>query len=210
VIVNNDPNLAPEQSWTGELTAERALGAGLLRATYFHEDTRNALYSQTSVIAARTVTSIQNVDHIRTGGVELAYEANDVFVAGLDLSASLTYAHSRIIENTNFPASVGKWQPRVPDWRANALATYRFGERWTATLGARYSGTQYNTLDNSDTNAFSFTGTSQFLVFDARVRCRIGERWTASLGIDNLADEEYWAFHPYTQRTVAVELAANF
>ncbi len=156
------------------------------------------------------ITNIQNVDHIRTSGLELAYQANEVFVEGFDLSGSLTYAHSRIVENTNFPASVGKWQPRVPEWRANALASYRFGERWTTTLGARYSGTQYNTLDNSDTNAFAYTGTSQFLVFDVRVRCRIGERWIASLGIDNLGNEEYWAFHPYTQRTVAAELAANF
>jgi iron complex outermembrane recepter protein len=210
VIVNNDPDLAPEKSWTGELTAERELAHGLLRATYFHEDTRDALYSQTNVTVVPNVTSIQNVDHIRTGGVELAYQANDVFMEGFDLSGSVTYAHSRIVANTNFPASVGKWQPRVPDWRANALATYRFGERWTATLGARYSGTQYNTLDNSDTNAFSFTGTSQFLVFDSRVRCRIGERWIASLGIDNLGDEKYWAFHPYTQRTVAAELSASF
>ena len=91
--------------------------------------------------------------------------------------------------------------------RARHLA---LGERWTTTLGARYSGTQYNTLDNSDTNAFTFTGTSSFLVFDARVRCRIGERWSASLGIDNLGNEEYWAFHPYTQRTFAAELAASF
>jgi iron complex outermembrane receptor protein len=210
VIVNNDPDLKPEKSWTGELTAERELGAGLLRATYFHEDTRDALYSQTNVTVVPNVTNIQNVDRIRTGGVELAWQANDVFAEGVDLSGSVTYAHSRIVENTNFPASVGKWQPRVPDWRANALATYRFGLRWTATVGARYSGTQYNTLDNSDTNAFSFTGTSQFLVFDARVRCRIGERWIASLGIDNLSNEEYWAFHPYTQRTLAAELTANF
>jgi iron complex outermembrane receptor protein len=210
VIVNNDPNLAPEKSWTGELTAERELENGLLRVTYFHEDTRDALYSQTNVTVVPNITSIQNVDHIRTGGVELAYQANDVFLAGLDLSGSVTYAHSRIAENTNFPASVGKWQPRVPDWRANALASYRMGERWTATLGARYSGTQYNTLDNSDTNAFTYTGTSQFLVFDARVRCRIGERWIASLGIDNLGDQEYWAFHPYTQRTLTAELTADF
>jgi iron complex outermembrane recepter protein len=210
VIVNNDPDLAPEKSWTGELTAEREFGHGLLRATYFHEDTRDALYSQTNVTVVPNVTSIQNVDHIRTGGVELAYQANDVFIDGFDLSGSVTYAHSRIIENANFPASVGKWQPRVPDWRANMLASYRIGDRWTTTLGARYSGTQYNTLENSDTNAFSFTGTSQFLVFDARVRCRIGERWIASLGIDNIGDEEYWAFHPYTQRTLAAEISANF
>ena len=28
VIVNNDPDLKPEKSWTGELTAERELGNG--------------------------------------------------------------------------------------------------------------------------------------------------------------------------------------
>jgi iron complex outermembrane receptor protein len=210
VIVNNDPSLEPEKSWTGELTAERELGTGLLRTTYFHEDTRDALYSQTNVTVIPNVTNIQNVDHVRTRGVELAYQANDVFTSGFDLSASVTYAHSRTVENTNFPASEGKWQPRVPDWRANALANYRFGDRWSASLGGRYSGTQYNTLDNSDTNAFSFTGTSSFLVFDARVRCRLGERWIASIGVDNLGNEEYWAFHPYTQRTIAAELAADF
>ena len=210
VIVNNDPDLKPEQSWTGELTAERELGNALLRATWFHEDTRDALYSQTNVTVIPNITSIQNVDHIRTDGLELAYRAEGAFVPGFDLSASLTYAHSRTVENDGFPASVGKWQPRVPEWRANALASYRLGERWTTTLGARYSGRQYNTLDNSDPNAFSYTGTSSFLVLDARVRCQLGGRWTASLGIDNLGNEEYWAFHPYTQRTFAAELAANF
>ena len=210
VIVNNDPDLEPETSWTGEFTAERELGNGLLRATWFHEDTRDALYSQTNVTVIPNVTSIQNVDHIRTSGLELAYQAEGVFVTGFDLSASLTYAHSRTVENEAFPASVGKWQPRVPEWRANALASYRLGERWSTTLGARYSGKQYNTLDNSDPNAFTYTGTSSFLVIDARVRCRLGERWTASLGIDNLGNEEYWAFHPYTQRTFAAELAADF
>jgi iron complex outermembrane recepter protein len=210
VIVNNDPNLKPEKSWTGELTAERELGNGLLRATYFSEDTRDALYSQTNVTVIPNVTSIQNVDRIRTRGVEMAWQAEGVFMADFDLSASLTYAHSRTVENTNFPASEGKWQPRVPEWRANALATYRFGDRWSMTLGARYSGKQFNTLDNSDTNPFTFTGTSKFLVFDARVRCRIGDYWNASVGIDNLGNEEYWAFHPYTQRTFAAELSANF
>ncbi|HEV7609447.1 MAG TPA: TonB-dependent receptor [Steroidobacteraceae bacterium] len=210
VIVNNDPDLRPEKSWTGELTAEHELGNGSLRTTYFQEDTRDALYSQTNVTVIPNITNIQNVGRIRTRGLEIAYHAQEVLASGLDLSASLTYAHSRIIENTGFPASVGKWQPRVPEWRANALASYRFGPRWTTTLGARYSGRQYNTLDNSDPNAFTYTGTSSFLVFDARVRYRIGERWIASAGIDNLGNEHYWAFHPYTQRTLAVELDANF
>jgi iron complex outermembrane receptor protein len=210
VIVNNDPNLKPEKSWTGELTAERELALGSVRTTLFYEDTRDALYSQTNVTVTPTVTNIQNVDHIRTSGVEFAYQVNGVGARGLDLMASLTYAHSRIVENANFPASVDKWQPRVPEWRANALATYHFGERWVATLGARYSGEQFNTLDNADPNGYSFTGVSNFFVVDTRVRYAGGDRWSASLGIDNLNNEEYWNFHPYTQRTFAAEIEVEF
>ena len=165
VIVNNDPNLQPERSWTSELTGERQLELGSLRLTAFFEDTEDALYSQTNVTVTPNVTSVQNVGEIDTRGLEAAFQALGLLDGRLDFSTSLTYAHSRIEENANFPASVGKWQPRVPDWRANALATYRFGEQWSLTAGGRYSGTQYNTLDNSDPNGYAFTGTSAFIVY---------------------------------------------
>ena len=29
---------------------------------------------------------------------------------------------------------------------------------------------------------------------------------TGALGVDNLGNEKYWAFHPYTQRTLVAEL----
>ena len=32
------------------------------------------------------------------------------------------------------------------------------------------------------------------------------DRWSASLGVDNVGDEEYWAFHPYTRRNFIAEL----
>ena len=209
-IVNNDPDLQPEKSWTGELTAERELDRGLLRATVFHEDTRDALYSQVNSAVGGTVTTIQNVDHIRTSGVELAGQRSDLLLVGFDLSGSVTFARSRTVENDNFPASVGKWQPRVPQWRANLLATWRANEQWVATLGTRYSGRQYNSLDNGDPNGFTYTGTSSFLVTDVRARYRVTPQVTASLGIDNLNNEEYWAFHPYTQRTYVAEVGVDF
>jgi iron complex outermembrane receptor protein len=209
VVVNNDPNLRPEKSWTSELSGERTFGMGNLRLTAFFEDTEDALYSQTNVTVTPTVTSIQNVDKIRTRGLEIGYRAQPLLGSRLDLSASVTYAHSRIEQNDNFPASVGKRQPRVPDWRANAFATYRLGERWSLTAGGRYSGTQYNTLDNSDTNPYAFTGTSPFVVFDLRARYAT-ERWNAAFGVDNAGDEEYWAFHPYTRRSVIAEIGVGF
>ena len=68
-IVNRDPNLGAERSWTGELSAERVLEQGSLRVTAFGERTREALYAQP---LNATVTTIQNVERIETAGLELA------------------------------------------------------------------------------------------------------------------------------------------
>jgi len=209
VIVNNDPTLKPETSWTSEWTAERSLEKGTLRSTLFFERTADALYSQTNVTVSPNVTNIQNVDAIRTLGLELALQANDVVLKGLGISSSLTYANSVIARNDKFPASVGQWQPRVPRWRVNLLANYQADDHWGLTLGVRYSGRQYGTLDNSDPNGNTYTGVSRFLVSDLRAQYRFDQQWTASLGIDNLGDATYWAFHPYTQRTVHAELKFN-
>jgi iron complex outermembrane receptor protein len=206
-IVNTNPNLRPERSWTTELSAERDLKTwgldGVLRTTLFLENTKDALYSQA---LTNLVSTVQNVDAIRTRGLEVALNAVDVGAKGLDLSGSLTLTRSKIAANSGFPASVGDEQPRIPKVRATLLATYRPDARWSYTVGARYSGKQYGTLDNSDTNGAAYTGFSKFFVVDARIRYRIDRQWSAAVGIDNLNNNKYWAFHPYTQRTYVAEL----
>jgi iron complex outermembrane receptor protein len=206
VLTNNDPNLKPERSWTGELTAERKLETGLLRLTAFGERTRDALYSQTNVLVTPNVTNVQNVDRIATKGLELAYAAIDVGVPGLDLNASTTWTDSRIARNDKFPASVGKWQPRIPEWRATGQATYRVNDRLAATLAARYSGRQFSTLDNVDANGFAYQGASKYFTTDLRVTYKFDRQWSMALGIDNLNNYQYWNFHPYPQRTYVAEL----
>ncbi len=200
----NDPNLKPEKSWTGELTAEQDLGNGLLRATWFHERTRDALYSQ--LIPGTTISAVQNVDQVRTSGLELAYSAQSVWIRGLDLGGSLTWANSRITANAANPASVGKWQPRVPRWRATAWATYKPDERWALTVAARYSGRQYSNLDNSDVHADTYMGASQYFSVDLRARYQIDKQLSAAFGIDNANNAKYWNFHPYPQRTFSASL----
>ncbi|MBL8511120.1 MAG: TonB-dependent receptor, partial [Betaproteobacteria bacterium] len=170
VVINNDPNLRPEKSWTSEFSAERQLADGSLRATAFFEETRDALYSQTNVTVFPNVTNIQNVDKIRTEGVELAYQVSDWCLKGLDVTGSVTYAASLIDRNDKFPASVGKWQPRVPRWRSSLLLGYRASEAWSYSLGVRYAGRQFSQLDNSDPNGKAYTGASKFLVADVRAR----------------------------------------
>ena len=206
VVVNNDPNLKPEKSWTSELSAERDIGVGTLRLTTFAERTVDALYSQTNVTVTPNVTNIQNIGAIRTLGAEVALQANDVAVKGLDLSGSVTYADSVITRNDNNPGSVGKRQPRVPQWRATALVSYAMDDRWSGSFGARYSGRQYGQLDNSDSNDFAYTGFSRYFVTDVRLRYRANKQWVVSAGIDNLGNATYWAFHPCPQRTFMAEL----
>lgn len=205
----NDPNLRPEKSWTTELTMEQELAQGLLRFTLFNEDVTDALYSQL-IPGSTTVSRVQNVESINTKGIEAAYQGNNVLVQGLDFSGSVTYADSRIVSNPALPSSIGKYQPRVPVWRATALTSYRFDGQWSGTLGARYSGDQYSQLNNSDVNGFAYQGASRYLVLDLRTRYRVQRQTVVSLGIDNLSNEEYWNFHPYPKRTYVAELKHDF
>jgi len=208
----NDPNLHPEKSWTTEWSAEQDLAGGSLRLTLFAEDTRDSLYSQTTFDAAanRNVSRVQNVGRIATRGLEAAFNGSDVFMKGLDLSGSLTYADSIIKANSGFVAApgdtVGKWQPNIPKWRASMLAAWRFNEQFTASLGARYSGVQYRTLNNADINGHTYQGVSRYFTTDVRLHMRVNKQWSAAFGIDNLNNDRFWNFHPYPQRTYNAEL----
>lgn len=204
-LVNNDPNLRPERSWTGELSAERQLDTGSLRLTAFAERTTDALYSQTNVLVTPNVTNVQNVWRIETKGLELAYNATDAAIDGLDLQSSATWTDSEITRNDKFPASVGKWQPRIPRWRATGLATWRASEQLAFALAARYSGRQFSTLDNSDPNGFAYQGASRYFMVDARLTWKQARHWSLALGVDNLNNYQYWNFHPYSQRTWVLE-----
>lgn len=211
----NDPDLRPEKSWTTELSAEKDLGKGLLRLTFFTENTRDALYAQRTFDPAANadISRVQNVGRIQTHGVEMAFNGQDLLTKGLGLSGSVTYADSRIKENNGFVTvpgdTLGKHQPRVPVWRATGLVSYRFDPAWTGTFAARYSGSQFSSLDNTDVNGFAYQGTSKYFVTDVRVHYKVNRQWTAAFGIDNLNNYRYWNFHPYPQRTFMAELKAS-
>jgi iron complex outermembrane receptor protein len=208
----NDPNLKPEKSWTTEFSAEKDLGNGVLRFTYFSEDTKDSLYSQTTFdsVANKNISRVQNIGGIQTQGLEVAYNGFDVLKKGLDLSGSVTYTDSIIKENTGFVVvagdTVGKQQPNIPKWRATALATYRVNDHWSGSFGARYSGPQFRTLNNADVNGFTYQGVSEYFTTDVRVRYAMNKQWSAAFGIDNLNNYQYWNFHPYPQRSYVAEL----
>jgi iron complex outermembrane receptor protein len=212
----NDPQLRPEKSWTTELTLEKDLGNGLLRLTYFQEDVTDALYSQAAGLKTNgtPVNMVQNIDAISTQGIEIAFQGENVIARGLDLSGSITFADSRIKANSSYVATAGdtidKLQPRVPQWRASALANYHWDAQLSTSLGLRYSGDQFSSLNNTDINGFAYTAASRFTVLDLRARYAIQPKLVAAFGIDNLTNAEYWNYHQYPGRTFVAELKYDF
>jgi iron complex outermembrane receptor protein len=204
-IINNNPNLQPEDDLSKELTAEWAHWNGVFRLTLFQDDVKNTIFSQTDTTVIPNVTSFQNIGKVRSRGVETAYEGQDVFVRGLDLIANAAYTQSKILENAQNPATVGKYFYRIPLWRANVAATYHFDARAAMTLAARYSGRQYNTLTNTDTNPDVFGGTSTYVVADAKFTFRPTKQSEIGIGVDNIFDARYFVYHPYPGRTFYVE-----
>lgn len=221
-FVQANPILKPEEVIAAELTAERRFENGLIRASLFSENKRDALISQTlangSAIPYDTGTCtrtagcsfIQSVDHVRTRGVEIATQWQDVFVHGLDLQGSATFTEAEVLANDAAPATVGNKPPRIPKSMFKAVATYHHGSNLTFSLAARYSGRQYNALDNSDTNPDTFGGASKFFIMDIKANYKFANRFTASIGVDNLNNYQSYVFHPYPQRTGYVQLKFDY
>jgi iron complex outermembrane recepter protein len=220
-IVENNPNLKEEEVISGELTAERRFANGLVRASLFHESKFDALISQTvgsgsaipfgnGTCATTTCAFIQNIDHVRTNGIELSTIWEDVAIHGLDILANATFTDAEILRNSINPASNGNKPIRIPKQQYKLAATYHQGNNLTYSLAARYSGRQYNTLDNSDNNPDTFGGASKYFFVDVKANYKFANRLTASVGVDNLNNYKGYVFHPYPQRTGYVQLKFDY
>lgn len=213
----NDPNLKPEYVVSGDFTAEKSFANALWRTSVFWEDKRDALISQTDVTVTPTISSIQNVDRVRTRGLETTLQTSDLWFRGFDLSGSLTYTDSFILKDARNPGLVGTKQPRIPDWRATLTGIYRASDRLSYSLAARYSGRQHNALFNTTTMQYNdinpnvYGAVSHYTVVDGKINYKVDRQWTAALGVNNLFSYKYYVNpNPYPQRTWFASLKFDY
>ena len=210
ILVNN-PNLKPEEVLSAELTAERRFANGLVRVSAFNEHKYDALLSQTNIASVGTTTSyVQNVDHIRTYGLEMATEWQDVIISGLDLHANATWTDAKVLLDAAAPSNNGHIAPRIPKQLYKAVATYHVNNDLTLSVGARYSGRQYINLDNSDVNPDTYKAASQYFLMDLKANYKFADRWLASVGVDNLTNYKAYVSHPLPQRTLYAQLKFDY
>ena len=209
-IIVNEPDLKPEKSDALELTFEQSRPWGRLRASLFQDDVQDSIFAQTNVTVTPNVTNVQNVDRVRTRGVETAVYVDDLGVAGLSIEGNLTFAQSKILSNDNFPISVGNQWPRVPQWRGNLQVIWRANDAWLASLGLRHTGDMYNRLENDDFNGDVYGAVSGFTMLDARAAYTLANQIEIAIGIDNLTNERSYQSHPLQMRTGFIEARWSF
>lgn len=208
VITTPNPDLKPESILAHDFTITRTLwGYGDARLTFFQNEVDNAIYSQTNFYT--NVKNYQNVDEVRTRGIEVTADLRKLPLEGLGISANAAWAEAIILKNENVPASVGKIFPGVPKWRAKFTVDYAPTERWFVAFSGNYSSRPYYNLDNSDTQG-GYGGNDEYLVFDTKASYKFNENLTASVGVDNLTDVRYHQYHTYPGRSVYANMKYTF
>lgn len=215
-----DPTLKPDNVLSTELRATRQFSQGSVQLSLFNDDVHDAIISQFKPLLAGSTTLysfVSNVDHVRARGAELVVSENGVLISGLELSGSATYLDAKTLAlsgrasaTATADAAVGKQLPNIPDWRATFLATYRPTARLSLSVGGRYSGALWTTLDNTDINPNTYQGFSAWFSTDAHVNYRLGQHLSASVGADNLLNRKYFLFHPFPQRTFSSSLKVTY
>jgi iron complex outermembrane receptor protein len=215
-----EPNLKPDNVLSTELRAERMFSKGSVQLSLFNDDIHDAIISQFKTLAPGSTTLfsyLSNVDHARARGAELVLTERDILVQGLEFTGSVTYLDAKTLAlsgrasaTASADAAIGKKLPNIPDWRATFVTTVRPTSKLAISLGGRYSGALWTTLDNADVNPNVYQGFSAWFVADAHVNYRFGEHLSASLGADNLLNRKYFLFHPFPQRNYSSSLRVAF
>ena len=202
-----NPDLKPERATSEELAIEHKG----IRLSLFNEVIDDALLSQLAPLngGPTLATFVQNVDRVRTRGVEIAFDKPNI-LPRLDLSGSATWVDPKIVADAAFPTAIGKRPPQVPRRKATLVATWRPTDALSLTAAARYSSRSYGTIDNSDPVTHTYQGFENYLVADVRAVVKLSTHWSLAAGVDNLTNRKYYLFHPFTQRTYTGELNWKF
>jgi len=68
----------------------------------------------------------------------------------------------------------------------------------------------YSTIDNADRIGNVYQSFNPYMVFDTRIQFALTDKIIAAFGIDNLANEKYFEFHPFPMRSFVADLKFKY
>lgn len=207
-LTQGNSDLKSEKAFSKDLTFTRRIDHdGQIRLSFYEEDATDVIWQYENDETG--INNYQNMDEVRTRGIELSFNKKRFIIDDIDLLFNITYTDSKVVRNDDNESSVDKQFLRVPKWRSNILMTYYPIESIKWSVGGRYAGRGYNDIDNSDIQG-GYGGVDEYFVVDSKLAYQFHDNWTASFAVDNITDEEYFVSHPYNKRTFFLEIEYNF
>ena len=121
------------------------------------------------------------------------------------------YSCPTAVANVNAAApSVGQRLPRVPEFKANLVASYRVNDNWSSSANLRYSSAVFSQLNNSDTQGHTYVGNTAITVVDLITNYKFNKYLTGTAGINNVNNERHWQFHMFPMRTYFVQARFSY
>lgn len=205
-----NPELKPEKGLHHNLMVERSLASGYLRVSLFQENIKDVIEAQSTVLPGGiSVRTFIPIDEVETWGVEFVANIVDAR-PNLDLRFNAAWTDATIRENNANPLLEGKVYPRMPEWRANLLATYHLSEDWTLGANLQYAADSYGNLDNSDKENNVDGAQDGYLRLGFKSNYQINDQLGLSVGIDNVTNEKDYVAHPWPGRSYYLSMSYDF
>jgi iron complex outermembrane receptor protein len=128
----------------------------------------------------------------------------------LDARYNISYTDATITRNSGAEETEGKHFPRIPQWQNNLMLIHHTLYNLNLSTNIRYISDSYNSLDNSDEEDNVFGAIDAYTLVGAKASWQVNDQAKLGLGIDNLTNEEVYAYHPYSSRTVFWKADINF
>ncbi len=206
VTYAGNPELNPEKTTSWDLGIEQGLWKGSkIKATYFENYVEDLIYSTT---VTSTYYDKINAGKAEIRGIEVEWEQR--FDLGLKLFANLTYNEdANVKKNEAKPKTEGKRLTDVPEMMFN-VGVELTKDRFFGSLVARYVSKRYSNDENKDTVCDVYTSYDPYLVTDLKLSYKLTKFATLSFSVDNIWDEDYFAFYRAPGRKWFGEVTLRF
>ena len=188
----NDPNLQAEQGTSWELGSAWQVSDNLKTgATYYQTLIQNLITNKRLAPPPNIVSQRINAGRAKISGVELS--AASVLASWLDMSASLAFIESEMLENEADPLSVGK---RLIDSPRNIFSILFTAHRglWSGTLSANYYSKIYSTAQNTDTAEGVPGAYDPRTLVNGKLMYDFSRDIKGNLSVNNLLDEKSYSY----------------
>lgn len=188
----NDPNLQPEKGDSWEIGSTWKVSENLkTSATYYQTLIQNQITNKRLAPPPNIVSQRINAGRAKINGIELSAES--VLASWLDMSGSLAFIESEILENDADPLSVGKRLIDSPRNIFNIMFTAHQGQ-WSGTLNANYYSKIYSTAQNTDTSEGVPGAYDPRTLINAKLMYVFSKEIKGHISITNLLDEKSYSY----------------